>query len=266
MNNLNCLSHWYPKLVDAGLPTPLTQIVLMPTEVQKELYQVFDGLPAGKAAIEWINSKLLPVVNTLGPPCFLRTGQTSNKHGWKNTCHITPSSNLLDHVLALAEFSEICDFMGLPWDVWVVREMLPTFPQMVADRYGDMPVCREFRYFVQDGAFKCWHPYWPEKALRDGISELPPDFNERYQLLCKMPDNTWETLHDLASRAGAAVGGYWSVDILETKRGWFVTDMAIGERSWHWPGCKFAPQGEAVEDAAEKDEFDEFLKASKGEK
>jgi hypothetical protein len=28
------------------------------------------------------------------------------------------------------------------------------------------------------------------------------------------------------------------VDILETKRGWFVTDMAEAGKSWHWPGCK----------------------------
>lgn len=48
-------------------------------------------------------------------------------------------------------------------------------------------------------------------------------------------------LYELASRAGKAVGGAWSVDILETTRGypnrWYVTDMAVAEDSWHWPEC-----------------------------
>ena len=34
------------------------------------------------------------------------------------------------------------------------------------------------------------------------------------------------------------MGGHWSVDILETERGWYVTDMALAPRSWHWPHCK----------------------------
>jgi hypothetical protein len=42
-----------------------------------------------------------------------------------------------------------------------------------------------------------------------------------------------------AKAAGCAVGGAWSVDILETKRGWFVTDMAEAEKSFHWPECPY---------------------------
>jgi hypothetical protein len=47
-----------------------------------------------------------------------------------------------------------------------------------------------------------------------------------------------QELDQIAIAAGAALGGAWSVDILETKRGWFVTDMAEAGKSWHWPGCK----------------------------
>jgi hypothetical protein len=43
-----------------------------------------------------------------------------------------------------------------------------------------------------------------------------------------------------AKAAGCAVGGAWSVDILETKRGWFVTDMAEASKSFHWPECPYA--------------------------
>ena len=48
-------------------------------------------------------------------------------------------------------------------------------------------------------------------------------------------------LRNLASAAGKAVGGEWSVDILETRRGWYITDMAEAYKSWHWEGC---PNGE----------------------
>jgi hypothetical protein len=45
-------------------------------------------------------------------------------------------------------------------------------------------------------------------------------------------------LTELANAAGRAVGGVWSIDLLETRRGWMVTDMAEAHKSWHeWPEC-----------------------------
>lgn len=44
----------------------------------------------------------------------------------------------------------------------------------------------------------------------------------------------------LAAHAGSVVGGAWSVDILETERGWMVTDMAEAHKSFHWEGCPHA--------------------------
>jgi len=37
---------------------------------------------------------------------------------------------------------------------------------------------------------------------------------------------TERKLTEYANATGRAVGGAWSIDILETKRGWHVTDMA----------------------------------------
>jgi hypothetical protein len=49
---------------------------------------------------------------------------------------------------------------------------------------------------------------------------------------------TERQLTDLANAAGQAVGGAWSVDVLETRRGWYVTDMAEAASSCHeWPDC-----------------------------
>jgi hypothetical protein len=55
---------------------------------------------------------------------------------------------------------------------WVVREFLPTMPVGVCPRYGNMPVCREFRYFIEDGRYCCSHPYWPMESLIDGGFDL----------------------------------------------------------------------------------------------
>jgi hypothetical protein len=44
---------------------------------------------------------------------------------------------------------------------------------------------------------------------------------------------TERKLTEYANATGRAVGGAWSIDILETKRGRHVTDMAEAAKSWH---------------------------------
>lgn len=166
----------------------------------------------------------------VGFPCFLRTDHTSGKHSWDKTCFVQSAADIRQHIFAIAEFSEICDFMGLPWSMWAVREFLQTIPHGICPRYGNMPVCREFRFFVDEGKVRCAHPYWPRHALDQGgwIGT-----NEDFDLLCARPHE----LTELAEQAGKAVGCSWSIDILETRRGWYVTDMAEAHKSFHWEGC-----------------------------
>jgi hypothetical protein len=96
-----------------------------------------------------------------------------------------------------------------------------------------MPVCREFRFFAEGGAVKCWHPYWPLKAMNEG--GLAGDFPFGwYEEFCRLDDPEPKRLAEIVS---GAVPGAWSVDILETKRGWYVTDMAQATQSFHWPEC-----------------------------
>ncbi|GAH32927.1 unnamed protein product, partial [marine sediment metagenome] len=41
---------------------------------------------------------------------------------------------------------------------------------------------------------------------------------------------------------GSAVEGHWSIDLCQTKEGiWYMTDMALGEDSYHWGTCPYAP-------------------------
>lgn len=223
------LSYWFPKIEAAGLPVPKSTIVEIDENARKELWAAIDGKEAGDGTEFY--QKLTDAAAKMGLPCFLRTDHTSNKHDWENTCYLSDISKIKQHVYNLVEFSLCCDLMGMPWDTWVVREFLPTIPLGACPRYGNMPVCREFRFFVNDGKVVCRHPYWPLDSLRQGGCK---DLN--YRELCRREDEG--LLFDLASEAGAAVGGAWSVDILETKRGWMVTDMAEAHKSFHWEGCK----------------------------
>lgn len=122
-----------------------------------------------------------------------------------------------------------------------MREYLPIIPHGICRNYGNMPVCREFRFFVDDGVIRCRHPYWPDHALEQGGLNLTL---AKYNELCRLPDMNDglepEAIDRLAEAAGRAVGGSWSIDILETKRGWFVTDMAEAHKSYHWEACDVA--------------------------
>jgi len=246
----NCLGFWFPLIEAVGLPVPKTEIV----RSVADLTSLLDGeIPPG-----WYEflDQLLAAAERIGYPCFLRTGHTSGKHSWKDTCHVPALSALGQHVFNLVEFSVICCVVGLPTEVWAVRELLPTEPVAIFPGYGDMPLCREFRAFVEGAEVCCIHPYWPWEAVERGCQvehvvdwedwdrgighEIPVGLREAWEKLCELDQSTAAILGNLASRAGRALGGGWSVDLLETARGWYVTDMAEAHRSWHWPGCSNA--------------------------
>jgi hypothetical protein len=230
MTDHSSLSHWFPLIEGAGLPVPKTIILEMPEAARKDVWEAFDG-KNGTGALKVFADNVAAKAAPLGYPFFLRTDETSGKHNWERTCFVKRPEDIPAHLYAIAEFSECADFLGLPWHTWAIRELLPTIPFGVCPRYGNMPICREFRFFVEDGSVKCWHPYWPLDSLQDGGAE-----NIDYETLCKLPDDV--RLHDLVARAGTAAPGSWSIDVLETKHGWFVTDMAEAHRSYHWPSCE----------------------------
>ena len=242
-NKLNCLSYWFPKIKAAGLPVPRTEIIAIPDDTYRELRCILDG--------QWPESatgflvELVQAIEAIGKPCFLRTGQVSGKHNWKHTCYLSDPTAIRQHVYNLAEWSECAGFMGLPWNVWCVRELLPTEPVITCDRYGGMPVAKEFRVFVRNGQVACRHPYWPRDALAKGMSQLPTDLDSRYEQLCHLSQDEALEVDMLALRAGEAVTGAWSIDILKTASGWYVIDMACAEESFHWPGCPNAKTSEA---------------------
>ena len=226
------LSFWFPKVLAAGLPVPKTAIVEMPEAAHYAVGATLWGEQVDAAPIEAFLTDLRAFAADFGAPFFLRTDHTSGKHYWDTACFVSDLEKLGDHVFAISEFSEICDMFGLPRRNWVVRELLPTMPVGTCPNYGNMPVCKEFRFFVNGPEVECFHPYWPRFALEQGGCDLS---DEVFHALCS-PDNEDE-LRGIASLAGQSLGGRWSVDLLETSRGWFLTDMAEAEKSFHWEGC-----------------------------
>lgn len=238
----NCITYWLPRLIGAGLPVPRTEYVRVPASADWSF-----AMEPGHAAPEWWGGfcrQLVDACKAIGGPggrAFLRSGTFSGKHEWSRTCDVrefTPDA-LGKHVKAIVYFGELVNFIGFPWHLWAVREFLEPADGDVAfeaSEFMGMPVRREYRAFVRDGQVLCVHPYWPADAFYEGLS------NEQQAGLDRINadlDNeaVMAEVRSLASRAGIALGGEWSVDLLSTNRGWFVTDCAIAKESWHWPAC-----------------------------
>lgn len=232
-----CLSYWYPLIV-AEVPTPKTIII----EAGCRLTSILDGQKP--ECLDKLIDNIQYAGNKLGWPCFLRTGFGSDKHHWDDTCFLKDASVIRQHIYNLVEWSECVSFIGLPYDIWVVRELLPTKPVFTA--FHNMPICREFRCFIKDAEIQCIHPYWPKDVLKEqgwrGSAVTPPKWEEKYEKLLSLTFSEKKDIEILASTVGSVVGGEWSIDILDTERGWYVTDMAVADQSWHWPFCEFAKE------------------------
>lgn len=237
----NCLSYWFPRLSNAGVPVPITEIIHASRQEVRDLWNVFDGKPIGSFGLELI-TRVEQACDRFGYPCFLRTGQTSNKHDWKNNCFVTERESIRDRIIRLVEFSEMCDFVGLLTNVWVVREMLPTKPLATLPRYGNFPLVPEVRCFVKSGNVICHHPYWPQDSIEAGYERHVDQelsamlFRESVRCVYDA-QSEWMPLAKNVAKAFADDESF-SVDLLPTLNGWHVTDMAIAARSFHWPDCK----------------------------
>lgn len=241
MVNRNALSYWFPKIAAAGVPVPRTALVQMPRAIWERYLASFDGAePTDGPDPQSFFDEIAVAGHRLGWPCFLRTDHTSHKHGWRETCFLGGPTDIPRHVWNLIEFSEMVSFgvVDLSWDRWAVREMLPTIHHGSCPGYGNMPITREFRFFVADGRVQCWHPYWPAEALEAGGAVFKDGFS--VETLNHLDQEELDHITSIVEAAGAAVGGAWSIDVLQAHLGghdWFVTDMALAEDSFHWPGC-----------------------------
>lgn len=242
----SCLSKWYPAVsrID-GIKTPITEILTTTLDLERLIFE-------DKKPQHWdlFISTLERMAAKTGYPAFLRTGLTSDKHSWLDTCYLANKKRIEAHVFRLIEFSVNFD---LPTDTWVMREMLDIKAMFFA--FNGMPVTTERRYFIRDGKVICHHPYWPAEAL-DSDYARPDEIEWKHMLEV---DNA---IHDHPTEAGYLkfqservsdrVPGFWSVDWLLASggskgAGWYLTDMGDGHQSYHWPGCPNDPNTQQQE-------------------
>lgn len=236
----NCISYWFPRLCSADVNRPRTEILRLSRTENSDL----QGLAYCAVHPDPVVDPYAPVLSFLrdaadkfGLPLFLRTGHGSGKHDWEHTCCLRSLDRAKENIWSLVQWCGEVDMLGLPTDVWAAREMLPVKPFFHCLGYGGMPVVTEWRFFARDGRIQCVHPYWPTDALEQGRPSAP-DWRDALVYLHRPPP---PEAVDQAVRAARAFEGYWSIDVLESTAGFFVTDMAEGDRSFHWPGCEAVP-------------------------
>lgn len=227
----SCATIWLPKLIELGMPIPKTEIVVFD---EKDVAETEVALP-------FMVEQVRAMAEKIGFPCFIRTGQTSAKHYWKDTCFIQSAEDIKPHMDEIIMFSLCADLMGLPINVWLVREIIP-MRFFFKSFNGDMPINRERRFFVRNNKIQCSHPYWPALAFKEQ-ENLPVDWQALLETTNKITDEDERFLITNTGIVASAFNEYWSVDWCQKEDGnWVLIDMARGEESFHWPECKYGKE------------------------
>lgn len=235
----NCLSYWFPLLEQGAIPVPRTHIIktlLRLEDLQDEHGQDID------AEYDEFIAKIRAKADLLGYPCFLRTGQCSAKHNWRDSCYIEDPDQLGYHIWNIVEYSMCAGMFGLRTNVWAVREFLPLNVAFTLPGYEGMPVAKEYRFFIKGGNIECWHDYWPLKAIEQG---KPADLDWQAQYDDFLRTEKFDRVLSVAENVAYLFrdDGEWSVDLCQHQDGrWFVTDMALAEQSYHCPACPNCPE------------------------
>lgn len=252
MNSKNCISYWYPKLLESGVQTPKTVFVHTDLEFMKWT------CPDPKHPIRPADAKAMALfIEQLqwageevgGAPFFLRSGHTSAKHGWKDTCHVKSMNDIQKHVFEISIFCDCADIIGLPQNVWAVRELLKTEPAFIA--FQGMPITKERRYFFNKGKVVGWHPYWPPNAIGEDHQSADsfchtndPDWRRKLEDMNTSDHIERSVLTRLTENVAAKFDGAWSIDWLFTDRGYVAIDMALASQSFIWEDYPSAPKRE----------------------
>jgi len=231
IEGLNSLVYWFPILQRINMRVPETRII---HRGDVELGKMIDGekVKGLKGLVEKID---IAVQEVGGYPVFFRTGMTSNKHDWKNSCFLKQKKDIISHIYNLVEHSFIANIAGMPfqYDFWIIRKMIPTRAITTAFA-GKMPVAKELRVFIKNGKVQCYHPYWVKEAIKN---------KEDLKQLQKFSKTELEEPLAMANYIAQFFSGYWSVDFLKDDNGnYWCIDMAVGPRSYHFENCKFAKE------------------------
>jgi hypothetical protein len=250
IEQLNNISFWYPILADLSAYSKMPEIQMFRDESGKlsssstqkdfvlnipetklfyaprEIGQIIDGKKVD--SFDHLIKDVYVARESFGGEAFLRTGHTSNKHGWDHSCHLKKGSNIGHYLGSLIDFSMMVD---LPYTTFAVRRMIDTVAETVA--FDGMPIAREVRVFAEDGKVTCAHPYWPDEAFEHEESVTA----EQLERLQEMPD--MEEITKMAEYVSRQFVNAWSIDFLQDSEGkWWLIDMALASTSYHWPDCE----------------------------
>ena len=239
----NCISYWFPILEQTGIAVPQTKIIK--TEINlKEIANINTDNDMIKIPKLWINTlgskcekfieEMQESANQTGYPLFLRTGMGAAKHNWKNTCFVKSPDDLLKHIHNLIIWSDSITFWGFPCDVWSVRKYIPM--KSICKLFsGEMPIGKERRFFIKDKEILCHHNHWPPFLLEGKCSILEWEILNRELQITESEENI---LKKIAGCIALSFDEFWSLDFsLGADGKWYAIDMALGECSFHCPGC-----------------------------
>lgn len=249
----NSMFYWYPIIQRCNIQSPKT--ILLPFKGQLD-WAIFDGEKSEtySAYIKLLENE----AEKIGYPLFLRTDETSNKFEWGNSCYVESKEKLYGNLLSILEMIEMS--FGIGFRGVALREFLNLETSFTSHR--GMPVAKEFRLFVRNGKLECLHPYWPKVSIvKPSVANWQEEIDK---LRILSPDDLNAILKELA-KFNDELPEWWSIDFCKTVNGeWYLTDMAIGEQSYHWATCEHAPK-EMLEHYGKPDEskkelnFEDFL-------
>lgn len=224
----NRLSYWYPILREVIPEDRMPHTVIVRYEGGGSPISLCDGeTPDGWWAFL---HKLEREAGKIGYPVFLRHDLFSGKHGWIQTCYVSNGNQLSSHVAQIIEDWHMVNMRADPDgdDTWVLREFIP-IKQPVLMAFAGMPIGRERRCVVRDGEVEEVFPYWPVRAFE---WNAPKRITEAIGLISSITREELAIIEPLAESVGKALGGDWTVDFMESERGWMLIDCAQLKDSW----------------------------------
>ena len=231
--NRNSALLWFPKIKAVGLPVP--QTVFVPYS-HPECLSIFDG--GESAEFDRLVIAIREACGEIGYPAFIRSDLTSAKHSGPSAYKITGTDTVIQPLMETIEDNEMKLWLERDGPLAImVRQFLVLPAPFTA--FGGLPISHEWRLFADADQVLCWHPYWPEEALKDYGDGLPSDWRDQLALMHREPSELPGLKTMAVQAARVCGGGIWSVDFCQDDNDKFwLLDMAVAENSYHWPGCQ----------------------------
>lgn len=228
------LLKWYPKTRTLPIPQPRTEILELPDCDRTRMELLLRKTT--KQTCDYIRS----IAGRIGYPLFLRTDQTSAKHGWKKTCFVPKGDELIGHIYALLDKADDMGW-GLPLYALVFREYIDMDAKFTAFR--GLPISPERRYFAEGGKVLCRHPYWPADAIKFKEGPEVVDWKRLLEDMNRETEGEVKLLTRYAEDVSKLLKGQWSIDFCKSLTGkWYLIDCARAEVSWHPKECPNCPK------------------------